>query len=39
MIVSKELVGDKIELEGKVEYIVLYLVREDGLVVNLVNYI
>ncbi|OOM12027.1 DUF3794 and LysM peptidoglycan-binding domain-containing protein [Clostridium saccharobutylicum] len=38
MIVSKELVGDKIELEGKVEYTVLYLAREDGLVANSVNY-
>ncbi|SFC33738.1 DUF3794 and LysM peptidoglycan-binding domain-containing protein [Clostridium uliginosum] len=38
MIVSKELVGDKIVLEGKVEYTVLYLAREEGLVANSVNY-
>ncbi|NFO46073.1 DUF3794 domain-containing protein [Clostridium botulinum] len=38
IIVSKEFVGDKIALEGKVEYTVLYLAREEGLVVNSVSY-
>ncbi len=38
MIISKETVGDKIVLDGKVEYTVLYLAREDGLVANSVNY-
>ena len=38
MIINKELIGDKMVLEGKVEYTVIYLAREDGLVVNSVNY-
>ena len=38
IIINKELIGDKIVLEGKVEYTVIYLAREDGLVVNSVNY-
>ena len=38
MIINKEIIGDKIVLEGKVEYTVIYLAREDGLVVNSVNY-
>jgi hypothetical protein len=38
IIINKEIVGDKIVLEGKVEYTVIYLAREDGLVVNSVNY-
>lgn len=38
VIVSKEFVGDKIAVEGRVEYTVLYLAREDGMVVNSVNY-
>jgi len=38
VITNKELIGDKIVLEGKVEYTVIYLAREDGLVVNSVNY-
>lgn len=38
MITNKELIGDKIVIEGKVEYTVIYLAREDGLVVNSVNY-
>lgn len=38
MITNKEIVGDKIILEGKVEYTVLYLAREDGLIANSVNY-
>ena len=38
MIINKELIGDKIVLEGKVEYTVIYLAREDGLVANSVNY-
>lgn len=38
MITNKELIGDKIVLEGKVEYTVIYLAREDGLVANSVNY-
>ena len=38
MIINKELIGDKIVLEGKVEYTVIYLAREDGIVANSVNY-
>ncbi|AOR22577.1 DUF3794 and LysM peptidoglycan-binding domain-containing protein [Clostridium taeniosporum] len=38
VIISKEFVGDKIVVEGKVEYTVLYLAREEGMVVNSVNY-
>ena len=38
MIINKEIIGDKIILEGKVEYTVIYLAREDGIVVNSVNY-
>ena len=38
MITNKELIGDKIVIEGKVEYTVIYLAKEDGLVVNSVNY-
>ncbi len=30
MITSKEVVGDKIVLDGKVEYTVLYLAREEA---------
>jgi LysM repeat protein len=37
-IVNKELIGDKIVIEGKVEYTVIYLAREDGFVANSVNY-
>ncbi|OOM74012.1 SPOCS domain-containing protein [Clostridium sp. BL-8] len=38
MIVNKELIGDKMVIEGKVEYTVIYLAKEDGLAVNSVNY-
>lgn len=38
MIMNKEVVGDKILLEGKVEYTVIYLAREDSLAVNSVDY-
>jgi len=38
MIINKELIGDKIVLEGKIEYTVIYLAKEDGLVVDSVNY-
>ncbi|WP_459480131.1 DUF3794 and LysM peptidoglycan-binding domain-containing protein [Clostridium saccharoperbutylacetonicum] len=38
MIMSKDLIGDKIVIEGKVEYTVIYLAREDGLIANSVNY-
>lgn len=38
IISNKETVGDKIVLEGRVEYTVLYLAREEGLVANSVNY-
>jgi len=38
IIISKELIGDKILLEGKVEYTVIYLAREDGFVANSVSY-
>ncbi|WP_294154409.1 SPOCS domain-containing protein [uncultured Clostridium sp.] len=37
-ITNKEVVGDKIVLDGKVEYTVLYLAREESLVINSVNY-
>ncbi|MGL4774439.1 MAG: DUF3794 and LysM peptidoglycan-binding domain-containing protein [Clostridium sp.] len=38
MIVSKELVGEKYLLEGRVDYTVLYLAREEDNLVNAVNY-
>lgn len=38
MIISKETVGDKIVLEGKVEYTVVYLSKEDSFSANSVNY-
>ena len=38
MIINKEIIGDKIVLEGKVEYTVIYLAREDGLMANSVSY-
>ena len=37
-IISKEIVGDKIVIEGKVEYTVLYLAREESLMINSVSY-
>jgi len=37
-ITNKELIGDKIVIEGKVEYTVIYLAKEDGLVANSVSY-
>lgn len=38
VITSKEIIGDKIVLDGKVEYTVIYLAREEGLVANSVSY-
>ncbi|MGG7176949.1 DUF3794 and LysM peptidoglycan-binding domain-containing protein [Clostridium paraputrificum] len=38
LITSKEVIGDKVMLEGKVEYTVLYIPREDNMVVNSVSY-
>lgn len=38
VIISKEIVGEKIVLEGKVEYTAIYLAREDGIVANSVSY-
>lgn len=38
IITSREVIGDKIVLDGKVEYTVLYLAREESLVINSVNY-
>lgn len=38
MIINKEIIGDKIVLEGKIEYTVIYLAREDGLIANSVSY-
>ena len=38
MIINKEIIGDKIVLEGKVEYTVIYIAREDGLMANSVSY-
>lgn len=35
---SKEVVGDKVMLEGRIEYSVLYIPREDNMVVNSVSY-
>ena len=37
-ITNKEIIGEKVVVEGKVDYIVLYLAREDELVVNSVEY-
>lgn len=38
IITSKDTAGDKVNIEGKVDYNVLYLAREDGLIVCSVNY-
>ena len=38
MVTNKEVVGDKVMLEGKVEYTVLYIPREDSMVIDSVNY-
>ena len=38
IVVSKEIIGDKVMVEGKVEYNVLYIPRDDNEVVNSVNY-
>lgn len=38
VITSKDIIGDKIVIEGKVEYTVIYLAKEDGLTANSVNY-
>lgn len=38
VITSKDTVGDKVNIEGKIEYNVLYLAREDSLVVCSVSY-
>lgn len=35
---NKEIVGDKVMLEGKVEYTVLYIPREDNMVMDSVSY-
>lgn len=37
-IISKEIITDKVILEGKVEYTVLYIPREDSMLVNSVSY-
>ncbi|MGL5414190.1 MAG: DUF3794 and LysM peptidoglycan-binding domain-containing protein [Clostridium sp.] len=38
VVTSKDITGDKVVIEGKIEYNVLYLAREDSLVVCSVNY-
>lgn len=38
VISSKEIISDKVMIEGKVEYNVIYIPREDNMVVNSVNY-
>ncbi|PRR83175.1 DUF3794 and LysM peptidoglycan-binding domain-containing protein [Clostridium vincentii] len=38
IITNKEIIGDKVILEGRVEYNVLYIPREDNMIVNSVNY-
>ena len=38
IISNKEVLGDKVMVEGKVEYSVLYIPREDNMMVNSVNY-
>lgn len=38
VITNKEIIGDKVILEGRVEYNVLYIPREDNMIVNSVNY-
>ncbi|GEA33135.1 peptidase M23 [Clostridium beijerinckii] len=38
MVTNKEIIGDKVVIEGKVEYTVIYLAKEEGLAVNSVNY-
>ena len=35
---NKEVLGDKVMVEGKVEYSVLYIPREDNMMVNSVSY-
>lgn len=38
VITSKDIVGDKVALEGKVEYTVMYLAKEDEMIANSVDY-
>lgn len=38
VVVNKEVIGDKVMIEGKVEYNVLYIPRDDNEIVNSVNY-
>ena len=38
VLTNKEVVGDKVMVEGNVEYTVLYIPREDSMVVNSVSY-
>ncbi|MBE6050359.1 MAG: DUF3794 domain-containing protein [Clostridium sp.] len=38
VVTNKEIIGDKVMIEGKVEYNVLYIPRDDNEVVNSVNY-
>lgn len=38
IITDKEIIGDKVVIEGKIEYTVMYLAREEELVVNSVDY-
>lgn len=38
-ITKKEIAKDKINIEGKVKYTVVYLAEEDGILVNSVNYL
>ena len=38
IILSKEIIGDKVVIEGKIEYTAMYLSKEDGNSVNSVSY-
>ncbi len=38
VITNKEIIGDKVVVEGKIEYTVIYLSEEDGNSINSVNY-
>lgn len=39
LIVNKESMGDKVMLEGKIEYNIIYIPREDNMALNSVSYI
>lgn len=39
LIINKEVIGDKVMLEGKIEYNIIYIPREDNMALNSVKYI